>query len=582
MEGGFETSKPNPQTGKRVPSTLDDVRLGKSPFVTLAGDPSRYGQTVNMGSLTYTSPIDRQSYTLPNVTGYVHDTGSAFKGRPDKLDVATGDFRGWSPQAASALVTADAGHRQVTPLSGDDADRALRPIGMPEPWRATGTGESPPDDTAVASGPPPPQGRKMPGSLMDMFQPRDYAGNQIGIGDAIAQNSNSLIGLGMGLMSPRNLARGDPTQTAAALQGFQTGSALDARRGYQQAQLQHQQRQEAFQRSQASQQQANWERQFGREPEVLRTMRATGIDPASPEGRALLYPKTDEWKEGKVTYREQDYPYRANLRTGQYEWGPMGPPPGMGAAGGSAPATNPYAGGAAVPFVGGGGVPSASGAWPAASTPIAGAQSAGTIPAPLPGMENELPSVQKAVRQKQLEEAAKHATKDPQQEAAAKQAAGNVLTALDTAEKLSVNQGGFLPTTGLVGGALKNVYQPSKDLEKTLSTIKANVSLDKLSAMRAASTTGASGLGAVTESEHQLLQASIAALDQEQSPEQFKANLKRVRATYEWIVNRTDANQPPPFSLRQDPSQSVGGAGGAGAAGGRTFIRDPSGRIVPQ
>ena len=309
-----------------------------------------------------------------------------------------------------------------------------------------------------------------------------------------------------------------------------------------------------------------------------------GIDPASPEGRALLYPKTDEWKEGKVTYREQDYPYRANLRTGQYEWGPMGPPPGMGAAGGSASATNPYAGGAAVPFVGGGGVPSSSGQFPppAVSAPIAGGQSAGTIPAPLPGMENELPSVQKAVRQKQLEEAAKHATKDPQQEAAAKQAASNVLTALDTAETLATNKSGFLPTTGIVGGALQNVYQPAKDLALTLETVKANVSLDKLSAMRAASTTGASGLGAVTESEHKLLQASIAALDQSQSPEQFKANLKRVRATYEWIVNRTDANQPPPFSLRQDPSQSTGSTGGAGAAGGRTFIRDPSGRIVPQ
>ena len=153
MEGGFETSQPNPQTGKRVPSTLDDVRLGTSPFVTLAGDPSRYGQTVKMGPLTYTSPIDQKSYTVPNVTGYVHDTGSAFKGRPDKLDVAAGDFRGWSPQQASAFVTADAGRRSVTPLSGDEADQAMRPIGLPEPWRATGAGENP-TDTAMASGPP--------------------------------------------------------------------------------------------------------------------------------------------------------------------------------------------------------------------------------------------------------------------------------------------------------------------------------------------------------------------------------------------------------------------------------------------
>ena len=43
--------------------------------MTLAGDPSRYGQTVKMGPLTYTSPLDQKSYTLPDVTGYVHDTG---------------------------------------------------------------------------------------------------------------------------------------------------------------------------------------------------------------------------------------------------------------------------------------------------------------------------------------------------------------------------------------------------------------------------------------------------------------------------------------------------------------------------
>ena len=426
----------------------------------------------------------------------------------------------------------------------------------------------------------------MPASLMDMFSgnaplsfsPRDYAGNQIGIGDAIAQNSNSLVGLGMGLLSPY---RPGESPYAGALQGYQTGSVADANRGYRTAQLQHQQRQEAFQREQAKLDRDLKERQFAREPEVLRTMRIAGIDPASSEGRALLYPKTDEWKEGKVTYREQDYPYRANLRTGQYEWGPMGAPPGMGAAR-SAPATSPYAGGAAVPFVGGGGDPSSSGEFPppAVSAPTAGAQPAG-VPPPLSGMDQELPSVQKAIRIKQLEEAAKHATKDPQQEAIAKQSASNVLAALDTAEKQAANTGGFLPTTGIVGGALQNVYQPSKNLAGTLDTIKANVSLDKLTAMRAASTTGASGLGAVTEGEHKLLQASIAALDQSQDNAQLLTNLRRVRATYEWIVNRTDPNQPPPFSMQGGASATSGG-GTPPAAGGRTFIRDPSGRIVPQ
>src|SRR6185436_7032373 len=257
MEGGFETSQPNPQTGRRVPSTLDDVRLGTSPFVTLAGDPSRYGQTVKMGPLTYTSPIDRKSYTLPDVTGYVHDTGSAFKGRPDKLDVATGDFRGWSPQQASALLTADAGRRTVTPLYGDDADREMRPIGLPEPWRATGAGENPPEATAIASGPP--QGRKMPASLLDMFNPTDAAGGQASFGDALASRSNSLIGLGLGLLQPSNPLRGQSTW-GNALEGFQSGSTADTR----QAQLRQQTARDAYQRQQDALERDFKERQFAR------------------------------------------------------------------------------------------------------------------------------------------------------------------------------------------------------------------------------------------------------------------------------------------------------------------------------
>ena len=49
----------------------------------------------------------------------------------------------------------------------------------------------------------------MPNTLMDMFQPRSLADNQpIGFGDALAQNRQSLIGLGMGLLTPRSLAQG--------------------------------------------------------------------------------------------------------------------------------------------------------------------------------------------------------------------------------------------------------------------------------------------------------------------------------------------------------------------------------------
>ena len=107
MEGGFETSRPNIE-GANIPHTLDDVRLGKSPYVSLASDPSRYGQDVNIGDVTYTSPIDGKQYTLHGVKGHIHDTGAAFRGRPDKVDIASGDYRGWSGRAASAQASRNA------------------------------------------------------------------------------------------------------------------------------------------------------------------------------------------------------------------------------------------------------------------------------------------------------------------------------------------------------------------------------------------------------------------------------------------------------------------------------------------
>jgi hypothetical protein len=135
MEGPWATSRPNPATGQRIPSTLDDVRLRGAPYVTVASDPSRYGQKVQLGDLTYRSPIDGKTYTLPQVQGLVHDTGSAFKGRPDKLDVAAGDFRGWNPAAASAYVQADGGNRMVTagggsPTGGWETNVSADPSGV--------------------------------------------------------------------------------------------------------------------------------------------------------------------------------------------------------------------------------------------------------------------------------------------------------------------------------------------------------------------------------------------------------------------------------------------------------------------
>lgn len=155
-------------------------------------------------------------------------------------------------------------------------------------------------DDAYASGPSGSSGRqqqgpKMPAaSLMDMlsgkapleFTPRDYAGNQIGIGDAIAQNSNSLVGLGMGLLQP---TRPGESAYGNALQGYQTGSVADATRGYRTALLAHQKTQEARQAEQDKLAQSNWERQFTRNDpanlptEFTRAARDLNLTPGTPE-----------------------------------------------------------------------------------------------------------------------------------------------------------------------------------------------------------------------------------------------------------------------------------------------------------
>lgn len=87
IEGGWQTSRAGP-TGSFTPSTLEMVRTGQSNYVTIASDPSRYGEWYIIPEISYVNRYG-QRYTLYNVPAYVHDTGSAFRGRPDKFDVAT-------------------------------------------------------------------------------------------------------------------------------------------------------------------------------------------------------------------------------------------------------------------------------------------------------------------------------------------------------------------------------------------------------------------------------------------------------------------------------------------------------------
>lgn len=194
------------------------------------------------------------------------------------------------------------------------------------------------------------EGKKMPASLMDMisgkapleFSPRDYAGNQIGIGDALAQNSNSLVGLGMGLLQPY---RPGESPYANALQGFQAGSAADARRGYQQAQLQHQKTQEARQAVQDKLAQSNWERQFTRSDpantvtEFQKAAKDLNLTPGTPEHAQFAKSFYQSKGEGDWSVQTDDNTgakFAYNKRTNETRSIPVP---------GGATAANPYAAG---------------------------------------------------------------------------------------------------------------------------------------------------------------------------------------------------------------------------------------------
>ena len=87
--------------------------------------------------------------------------------------------------------------------------------------------------------------------------------------------------------------------------------------------------------------------------------------------------------------------------------------------------------------------------------------------------------------------------------------------------------GGFssiLKKIPLVGSATQ-----AGEVESLINTVKSSSSLEKLQQMRAQSPTGASGLGAVTQGEHKLLQDAIGSLDQSQDAASVLYNLERIK-----------------------------------------------------
>jgi hypothetical protein len=162
----------------------------------------------------------------------------------------------------------------------------------------------------------------------------------------------------------------------------------------------------------------------------------------------------------------------------------------------------------------------------------------GTIPQGFRAVRDEQGNIERleAIPGSEADQKAKAlADKQAKAERIRAETGNSVGNALDDIDRLM--KSATLPTTGAMGGRLAGIPGTAAyDIAQSLSTIKANISFDKLQQMRESSPTGGA-LGSVTEGEQKLLQDSYAALSQSQSEEQFKTNLGRTRAIFERIVH---------------------------------------------
>lgn len=119
-----------------------------------------------------------------------------------------------------------------------------------------------------------------------------------------------------------------------------------------------------------------------------------------------------------------------------------------------------------------------------------------------------------------------------------KAVAGFVSQDIDRAiKKIEDADKSFVPATGLPGSVAQNIPgTAANDVRNLIDGVKANVTFDKLQAMREASPTGGA-LGQVSNFENYLMSSTLGSLDQSQTRDQLLANLKRVKLVYEKIIN---------------------------------------------
>jgi hypothetical protein len=131
-----------------------------------------------------------------------------------------------------------------------------------------------------------------------------------------------------------------------------------------------------------------------------------------------------------------------------------------------------------------------------------------------------------------------------------------ILAAIDKARR---GISGF--STGLPGQILSNVGGTgARGLSTNLNTVASRLTLDKLAGLKQLSSTGASGLGSLTEREGALLRDSVAGIDQFQSSEALTESLNEVERHYRAMRALQDGKDPRDETVQREYGFAKDGA----------------------
>lgn len=137
-------------------------------------------------------------------------------------------------------------------------------------------------------------------------------------------------------------------------------------------------------------------------------------------------------------------------------------------------------------------------------------------------------------QRKENDEMAKQERVRQSQKDSAIQNARIQMTSLNNALSFIPEEGkGISWDTGLTGSILSLFPgTDARNLQAELDTIRSGAMLQTMQALKAASPTGATGMGALSDSEGKILRDSLGSLDTWQSPEQLRRNLNSIKSIY--------------------------------------------------